>query len=859
MDIKGFLLSYLQSENYEAVRVWELADFFGLQGEERLDFYRIIDELLDQEVIRMTKRGKVVAYSSSKKKSKKGHKKGKKEAEPDQTRDEDEGQAENEEEAEPSQLSPDEFYETTDMPNPPEAPGKPLRLEDFEDQEEEGTEKKSEPAEKEPEQKDVKKNEGRIQGNSKGFAFFISDHPDMEDVFIGQDELNGALHGDRVRIQVTQQGNPDKGMKAEGRVMEVLERNTKKIVGRYQDMGGYGFVIPDQKAYFKDIYVDDENSMNAQENDKVLVQVDRFEKDKDNPEGHVLMVIGPMDGKGVDITSVAMTFDLPYEFSKETLEEVKGLPEEVLPEDKKNRKDLRKLYTVTIDGADAKDFDDAISVEKRGKFYNLYVHIADVSHYVREGTSLDKDAFARGNSVYLLDRVIPMLPEELSNGLCSLLPGKDRLAMTTQLTLDEEGKVVDYQFYRSLIQSNHRLVYDDVSDYLEFGKTFSDDAELYDQLDLMEVLFKKLQKARAEAGAIDFDFPEVRVVLDEEGRAVEVGEEERRVANRIIEEFMIINNVVVGRHFYDLKLPYIYRIHGQPSPEGIDRLNRVLQAYHYPMVSDQAEPKEMQEILNMAKGKKEEPFLQMIVLTAMKKAIYSPSTTMHFGLAADHYSHFTAPIRRYSDLIAHRLLKAWLDGHPKTDGQTRDKIFDQCLHITETEQNAEDAEHDVIDMKCAEYMVQYIGDIFPGKVSSLTNFGVFIALENLIEGLAHFRDMSDDYYTYDEDHFVVKGERNNRKIHYGDKVTVQVTGSNPQTREIDFKILWPDLKTGGQVPVEAKSKGRRNRPSRDHRPRASKGGKTSRAFQSRLEKSGGRQKNRKPFSNRGGRQRKKGR
>lgn len=840
MDIKRFLLSYLQSENYEPIRVQELADFFGLEGQERLDFYRIIDDLLDQEVVRMTKRGKVLAYSSSKKKTKKSHKKEKKEGN--------------------SGLDPEDFYQTVDMPMPSAEGGKPIL---GEADPVEGEEDVPEPSEEDQENRAPrKKNEGRIQGNAKGFAFFISDNPEMEDVFIGPDDLNGALHGDRVRIQVTNQGDPTKGKRAEGRVMEVLERNPKKIVGRYQDMGGYGFVIPDQKAYSKDIYIDGDNAMNAKENDKVLVRVDRFEKDKENPEGHVLMVIGPMDGKGVDITSVAMAYDLPYEFSEETKAEVARLPKEVKPEEIKDRKDLRKLYTVTIDGADAKDFDDAISVEKRGNYYNLYVHIADVSHYVKEGSALDKDAFARGNSVYLLDRVIPMLPEDLSNGLCSLLPGQDRLAMTTQMTLDEEGKLVDYQFYRSVIRSDHRLVYEDVSDYLEFGKVFTEDGSLYDRLDLMEVLFSKLHHHRMEEGTIDFDFPEIRVVLDEEGRPVEVGQEERRVANRIIEEFMILNNVVVGRHFYDLKLPYIYRIHGLPSPEAIDRLNRVLQAYRYPMVSDQAQPGELQDILRLAEGKKEESFIQMVVLTSLQKAIYSPSTTMHFGLAADHYSHFTAPIRRYSDLIAHRLLKAWLDGHPLKDGQVKERIFDQCIHITETEENAEDAEHDVVDMKCAEYMRQYIGDTFSGVVSSLTNFGVFIALDNLVEGLAHFRDMTDDYYTYDEDHFVVRGERTNRKIHYGDRVSVLLTGSNPETREIDFKILWPDEGEKGRTTSKESSGRRRTHPGRDkHRTgnKSMKGGKPSKSFQTRMEKAGGRQKNRKPFSNRGGRQRKKGR
>ncbi len=630
---------------------------------------------------------------------------------------------------------------------------------------------------------------GKLQGNRKGFAFFIPENPDHEDVFISGDDLNGALHGDLVEIKIKHKADKDEGKKLEGQVVKILERNQQNIVGRYLDMGDHGLVITDLKSYFRDIYIPKGSAMSAGENDKVLVKIDKFHISGENPEGHVITVIGPRGGKGVDISSVALSFDLPHIFSEEAIKEADSLPESPKKSELKGRKDLTNLFTVTIDGADAKDFDDAISIEKSGDIYSLYVHIADVSHYVKEGGPLDKEAYLRGNSVYLLDRVIPMLPEKLSNGLCSLKPGELRLAMTTRINCDQKGNILGYEFYPSVIRSNHRLVYDDVSDYLEFGKVFSNDEELLRKLDLMRDLYTCLDWIRRDRGSMDFDMPESSIILDENGKAVQVEREERRVANKIIEEFMILNNEVVGRHFFNLKLPYIYRVHGNPDPDAIDRLNDILTILNYPRLPEDPGPKDIKKLLDEAKGSPEEGILNMMVLRSMQKAVYSPSPDIHFGLACDHYSHFTAPIRRYSDIIAHRLLKAALAGKAVNDDKIRGQLFTQCRHISECEDKAEEAERDVVDMKCAEYMEQYIGNEFDGIVSSLTNFGIFIMLENTVEGLSHFRDMTDDYYTFDEKKLVVVGERRRKKFHYGDKVRVLLTSSNPETREIDFKIL----------------------------------------------------------------------
>lgn len=636
----------------------------------------------------------------------------------------------------------------------------------------------------------MRPNEGKIRGNAKGFAFFVSDDKEKEDIYIAPENLRGALNGDRVKIRIIRTPIIRRDGKREARVIQILERNSGPIIGTYRKNDGFGFVIPDDKSYFKDIFIDEVNSKHANDNDKVIVVIDRYDPEEDNPEGHVTEVIGNKGAVGVDITAIAKQFNLPDKFSEKTLAEVKRLPEEVSDEDREGREDLRNIFTVTIDGADAKDFDDAISIEKHEDNFYLYVHIADVTHYVREGSAIDKDAYERGNSVYLLDRVIPMLPVELSNGLCSLNPGVDRLSVTTKIELDKEGEILKSDFYLSVINSDYRLVYTDVSDYIENGRKFSEDTELLKNIDLMNELYKILAEKRAERGTIEFEFPEPYIKLDADGKPISIEPEERRTANSIIEEFMILNNQVIGSYFSEKHVPFIYRVHDDPKIERVEKLNNALRSFRYNTISEVPEPEELREVLMNARGEKEEGILNMLVLQTMSKAIYSPRPGIHFGLAIDHYSHFTAPIRRYSDIIAHRLLKAEF-GKENIDSTNIVKDLEtMCQHITETEINADDAERDVDDMKSAEYMQQFIGQTFRGIVSSLTNFGVFIMLDNTVEGLAHFRDMNDDYYTYDEGKFVVTGEAHHREIRYGDEVEVLLVRSNPELREIDFKILW---------------------------------------------------------------------
>ena len=798
MELREFLLSYFTSAQYEPLRTRELADRFGLEGEARIAFYNTIDAMLEEEVIKMSKRGKIKAYALPEHEESSARHKDKTEQK--------------------AALNTKKEHKPEVLPEKKTA----SELEAKEAKTSEKREKKQKAKEAPAKEQDPLI--GKLTGNAKGFAFFISAVEGQEDVFISPDDLNGAIHGDTVRIAITEKADPDAGRNANGRVVAILSRNTDPIVGMYEKQNGYGYVLPDKKSFFRDIYVSDADAMGASDGDKVILRLLPPEENEGNPSGRIIEVLGPAGAKGVDITAVARQFELPYEFSEETIKEAEALPEEVDKREFRGRRDLRNTFTVTIDGADAKDFDDAISVEKRGKYYILYVHIADVSHYVKPGSALDRDAYERGNSVYLLDRVIPMLPEKLSNGLCSLNPGEERLAMTTQMTLDAEGNVVDHQFYPSVIRSDHRLVYDAVSDYLEEGKRFDEDEALFAHLDMMATLYRLLAQKRRERGTLDFDFPETTVVLNEQGVAVDVKLADRRIANRIIEEFMILNNVVVGTTFFRKKLPFIYRVHAEPKAEDIERLNSALMAFHYEPIEMEPEPSRIRAILEQAKGQKEEGILNMFVLQSMSKAIYSPKPTMHYGLAEEHYSHFTAPIRRYSDLIAHRLLKALLSGNPVTDEAVKKELFIRCEHISLTEQKAEEAERDVVAMKCAEYMQRYIGQEFTGQITSLTNFGVFIRLPNTVEGLAHFRDMTDDYYSYDEDRMVIRGERNHRELHYGDEVRVLVAAANPLLREIDFHL--PDF---------VQEEGQRNKPSEADRQTHHRGAHPSRAFRHRSE------------------------
>ena len=638
---------------------------------------------------------------------------------------------------------------------------------------------------------------GRLEGHERGFGFVVPEDKERgADIFIPRDYMNGAMHGDTVIANIISEATESR--REEGEILRILERRDNKIVGIFDDNKSFGFVIPDDNKIGYDIFIPKAQFGKAKSNQKVVVEITKWPKNGRNPEGRVVEVLGYLSEAGTDILSIIRQFDLPEKFPKEVTNYVDNINQEVTKEEIKSRVDLRDLKTFTIDGFDAKDLDDAISIHKKDNGnYDLGVHIADVSHYVQENSILDKEAENRGNSVYLLDRVIPMLPEELSNGICSLNPNQDRLCLSVTMEIDKSGTVIDHRIEETVINSKHRLIYDDVSDYLELETAESIDKlkDVLEELTLMKELSKILRAKRERRGSIDFNFPETTIILDEKGIPVEVREEERRIGNKIIEEFMLITNETVSEHYFWADVPFLYRIHEDPSPERIADFNKIIYNFGYSIKGEQEiHPKELQLLMKEIEGKDEESLISILMLRSLKKAIYSEVPGTHFGLASKYYSHFTAPIRRYPDLIIHRIIKMFING--KLSNNKIDKLIKDLPEIADhssmTERRAEEAEREVDDMKKAEYMQKYIGYEFKGRISSLTNFGIFVQLENTIEGLVHFSTLKDDYYEFDEENYYVIGERTKNIYRLGQEVIVRVMDANVAKRVIDFRLIELD-------------------------------------------------------------------
>lgn len=630
--------------------------------------------------------------------------------------------------------------------------------------------------------------DGKVRLNRKGFGFFIADDENIEDVFISRASLNRALDNDRVRIKITKEAHGDH--KAEGEVVEILERNKEILVGDFQKVKKYGFVILDGKHSNYDIFIPAEHVNKAKNNDKVVVEILYFDRKDKNPTGKIVEILGNTSDTGIEILAIAKKFDLPDEFSHETLEYANSLPQNPSKEEFKNREDFRDLFTVTIDGIDAKDFDDAISIEKDGDSYILYVHIADVAHYVTENRRINDEAYERGNSVYLLDRVIPMLPEALSNGLCSLNPNKDRLTLTVKMKVNKKGKVMDYDFYESVINSNHRLIYEDVSDLLENKKNVFNNSTLEENLFFMNELHQILEEKRYSNGALDFDFKESKIVLDKYATPIDVKVDERRVANRLIESFMVLTNEVVGEHFANIDVPFIYRVHEAPSDEKVMEFRSIIARFGLQIKGDKLYPKDFQKILKEVEGTNLSYTISNIMLRTMKKAEYRRKPNIHFGLATENYSHFTAPIRRYSDLVVHRITKASIHNNYKKIKRSYLKKLDKiCEHISETERKADEAERDVDALKKCEYMIDRVGNEYTGIISTITHFGLFVELPNTIEGLIHFRSLNDDFYEFDEENYRVIGAHKKKVYSIGQEIKIRVDKVNTELREIDFGLV----------------------------------------------------------------------
>ena len=629
---------------------------------------------------------------------------------------------------------------------------------------------------------------GKLQTNAKGFGFLISENLD-EDIYISRNNLMDALNGDEV---IVRRYRDSFGDKPEGKVLSIVRRVNSKFVGVFQNKKDFGFVVSDESKMAMDIYVPKKKFNGAKNGQKVVVKIEKWPEANKKPEGRIVEVLGYPEDPDVDILSVAAGLDLPMEFSKAALSEAKSLPQEVREDDIKGRRDLRDLMTFTIDGADSKDFDDAVSLEfaKNGN-YVLGVHIADVAHYVEEYSAIDEEAFKRGNSVYLLNKVIPMLPFELSNGICSLNEGVDRLTLSVLAEIDKKGEVVKYEILESVINSKRRLVYENVSDYLEKNITHESLKGLEKTLDKMYELAKILEDKRENGGAIDFDIPEVIIEVDKRGWPQNIHKRDRRSANKLIEDFMLMANVCVAKEYYFKKIPFLYRIHERPKDEKISELNSYLRPLGYMINFDEkVEPRDVQKVLEKAKGTKEEMFISTMTLRSMAKARYSEVNDIHFGLAFDHYSHFTSPIRRYADLTIHRIIKKKIQGKLSKGDLTNLKAIlpDIAEQVSKTEKVAQDAERQVEDIKMAEYMSERIGEVYKGRISSITNFGMFVELDNLIEGLVGYRTM-DGYYEFDQDNYRAIDYRTKKEFHIGDDVTIKVVNVDLNMGNIDFKMV----------------------------------------------------------------------
>ncbi|SKC90157.1 ribonuclease R [Maledivibacter halophilus] len=635
---------------------------------------------------------------------------------------------------------------------------------------------------------------GRLQCSQKGFGFIIPDNTNYNDVFVPASDLNGAMHNDRVIARVI--NKTTNGRRAEGEIIRILYRANKEIVGTFESSKNFGFVVSDDKRINYDLYIPKSEVNGAKDGYKVVAEITRWPKARRNPEGKVIEVLGHKDEIGTDIVSIIRKYKLPEKFPKKALKEADSISQTVSEDEISLRRDLRDMNIVTIDGADAKDLDDAVSVEKlpNGN-YKLGVFIADVTYYVKEGSALDKEAFKRGTSVYLVDRVIPMLPKKLSNGICSLNPGVDRLVMSVFMEIDKEGKVVNHEIFKGVIKTKERMTYTDVSDILEKKdpQLIKRYEYLVEDFKLMEELSMILSKRKYRRGSIDFDFPESKIILDDTGRPIEIKKAERRIANRIIEEFMIVCNETVAEHIYWLKLPFVYRVHETPDSQKIENFNKFIHnfGYHLKGVSEEIHPKALQDLLKKIEGKKEEHIVSTLMLRSLRQARYSPENLGHFGLASNYYCHFTSPIRRYPDLQIHRILREMLDEklNHKRLSRLKGIVAESSDRSSERERIAVEAERETDDLKKAEYMSYHIGEEYDGIISSVVSFGMFVELENTVEGLVRISNLVDDYYIFDEENHLFRGERTNRIFRIGDEVRIRVSNVNLDQKEIDFVIV----------------------------------------------------------------------
>lgn len=630
---------------------------------------------------------------------------------------------------------------------------------------------------------------GVFSGNARGFGF-VAIEGQEEDVFIPADRTGGALHGDKVQIVIDSER---RGGRPEGTVVRILEHANETLVGTYQKGKGYGFVVPDNQKISKDIFIPQGCDQGAVSGHKVMVKIKDFgEKKGKKPEGVITEILGHIHDPGVDILSIVRAYDLPEEFPGAVKTQLKQIPDEVTKDSWAGRKDLRDLPTVTIDGEEAKDLDDAISIERAGDGYLLGVHIADVSHYVQEHTPLDEEAFKRGTSVYLVDRVIPMLPHKLSNGICSLNEGEDRLALSCLMEIDSQGNVTGHEIAETVIRSDRRMTYTAVNAIVtdHDPQVTAEYAEFAEMFLLMKELADILRKKRHARGSIDFDFPESKIVLDEKGKPLEIKAYERNAATRIIEDFMLLANETVAEDYFWQELPFLYRTHDKPDEDRMKRLGTFINNFGYVlrMPGGQVYPKEIQKLLDKVEGTPEELLISRLTLRSMKQAKYTTENTGHFGLAARYYTHFTSPIRRYPDLQIHRIIKESLHGGLTGKRISHyEKILPQvAVQTSALERRADEAERETDKLKKVQYMERFIGQEFEGVISGVTSWGFYVELPNTVEGLVHISELRDDYYVFLEERYELSGEMTGKTYKLGQTIRVQLTGCDRFSKTIDF-------------------------------------------------------------------------
>lgn len=636
---------------------------------------------------------------------------------------------------------------------------------------------------------------GRIQMHSKGFAFLIPEEDGQDDIFINPSDLNSAMNGDKVLVR--REKPSFAGERAEGVVLRILERAVTEVVGTYEASQNFGFVIADDKRIPHDIFIPKSKANGAMDGHKVIARITKYPEEWSSAEAEIIKILGHKNDPGIDILSIIYKHGITIDFPEEVLQQAAETPDEISPEELEGRVDRRDEQIVTIDGADAKDLDDAVTVKQLDNGnYRLGVYISDVSYYVEKDSPIDIEAYARGTSVYLVDRVIPMIPHRLSNGICSLNPNADRLTIGCEMEINSHGEVVSHEVFPSVIKSKERMTYSDVNKILvdkdeELREKYAELVPMFEQMEKLAAILRKKRKGR---GAIDFDFKEAQVLVDEDGKAMDVVIRERSVAERLIEEFMLAANETIAEHFHWMDVPFIHRIHEDPDEGKLESFFEFLASLGIAVkgTANEVHPRALQKVLEQIKDEPEEMIVSKLMLRSMKQAKYAPQSVGHFGLATQFYTHFTAPIRRYPDLIVHRLIRTYLfnqDMDKNTLSYWRENLPDIAKHTSEMERRAVDAERETDDLKKAEFMLDKIGEEFDGIISSVTNFGMFVELENTVEGLIHVSYLVDDYYHYDDRSHALIGEHTATMYRVGDEVKVRVVQVNMEERAIDFELV----------------------------------------------------------------------